>query len=135
MSKSQALGTVLKQGTTVIGHITTFNPGGAVKTEIDVTDFDSVAAEFLPGLPDYGDATFGGWFDYTDAGQTILRADADDPDATTKSWTIEFTKQAAKITFDGFVKSFAPTAGGPNDAYGFTTTIRRTGAATWAALP
>lgn len=135
MAKTQALGTVLKQGTTVVGHLTSINPGGAVKTEIDVTDFDSVAAEFLPGLPDYGEATFNGWFDYSDAGQTILRADAEDPDAASKTWTIEFTRQAAKVTFDGWVKSYVPTAGAPNDAYGFSTTIRRTGAATWAALP
>lgn len=135
MGKTQALGTVLKQSTTVIGHLTSISPGGAVKTEIDVTDFDSVANEFLPGLPDYGEATFNGWFDYADAGQTILRADAEDAGATTKSWTIEFTRQAAKVTFDGFVKSFVPTAGAPNDAYGFSTTIRRTGPAVWAALP
>lgn len=135
MAKTQALGTVLKQGTTVVGHLTSFNPGGAVKTEIDVTDFDSTAAENLPGLPDFSEATFGGWFDYADAGQTILRADAEDVNATTKSWTVEFTRQAAKVTFDGWVKSYVPGAGGPNDAYNFTTTIRRTGPAVWAALP
>lgn len=135
MAKSAALGTVLKQGTTVIAHLTSINPGGAIKSEIDLTDFDSTAVETTGGLPDYGEATFNGFFDYADAGQTILRADAEDPNATTKSWTIEFTRQAAKVTFDAWVKSYVPTAGGPTAAYDFSTTLRRTGPATWAALP
>lgn len=135
MAKTQTLGTVLKQATTVIGHLTSIGVPSPNKTEIDVTDFDSVASEFLPGLADYGELALSGFFDYTDAGQTILRADANDLAATTKAWSIEFTRQAMKFTFNAWVKSYAPKAGGPNEAYGFDAVLRVTGAVTTAALP
>ena len=117
MSKTRALGTILLQGATAVGNITTITLPGPVKTEIDVTDFASAAAEFLPGLADYGEVTFAGFFNDADAGQTIVRADAFDITAGTKAWTVAFVNQAKKFTFNAWVKSFAPDAGGPNDAY------------------
>lgn len=135
MAKSRALGTVLKQGATVVGNITQISIPGPVKTEIDVTDFASVAAEFLPGLADYGEVTFSGWYNDADAGQTIVRADAFDITAGTKAWTIGFVTQAKGFSFNAWVKSFVPTAGGPNAAYDFTATLRVTGAVTYAAYP
>lgn len=135
MAKSRALGTVLKQGATVVGNLTQISIPGPVKTEIDVTDFASVAAEFLPGLADYGEVTFSGWYNDADAGQTIVRADAFDITAGTKAWTIGFVTQAKGFSFNAWVKSFVPNAGGPNAAYDFTATLRVTGAVTYAAYP
>ena len=43
MAKTQTLGTVLKQGTTVIGHLTSIGVPSPNKTEIDVTDFGGEA--------------------------------------------------------------------------------------------
>jgi hypothetical protein len=135
MAKSKALGTILKQGATVVARITSISIPGPVKTEIDVTDFASVAAEFLPGLPDYGEMTFSGFYDYSDAGQTIVRADAFDVNAGTKAWSIAFVTQSMQFTFNAWVKSYVPDAGGPNEAYKFTATLRITGAVATAVYP
>lgn len=135
MAKTRALGTILLQGATVVANITQMSIPGPVKTEIDVTDFASVAAEFLPGLADYGEVTFSGWFNYSDAGQTIVRADAFDITAGTKAWTIAFVTQSMKFTFNAWVKSYVPNAGGPNAAYDFTSTLRVTGAVATAVYP
>lgn len=135
MAKTQALGTVLKQGTTVVANLTSISTPSPNKTEIDTTDFASVAAENLPGLMDYGEMNIAGFFNYSDAGQTILRADANDPAAVAKTFTIEFTKQVCKAVFQAWVKNYVPNAGGPNEAYTFTATLRVTGTVVFSALP
>lgn len=135
MAKSRALGTILKQGATVVANLTQISIPGPVKTEIDVTDFTSVASEFLPGLADYGEVTFSGWYSYSDAGQTIVRADAFDIAAAAKAWSIAFVNQSMQFTFNAWVKSFVPNAGGPNAAYDFTATLRVTGAVATAVYP
>jgi hypothetical protein len=88
MAKSKALGTILKQASTVVANITSISIPGPTKTEIDVTDFASVAVETLAGMPDYGEVTFSGFYNYSDAGQTIVRADAFDVAAGTKAWFV-----------------------------------------------
>lgn len=135
MAKTRALGTILLQGATTVANITSISVPGPVKTEIDVTDFASVAAEFLPGLADYGEVQFSGFYNYADAGQTIVRADAFDINAGTKAWTIAFANQLMKFTFNAWVKSYVPNAGGPNAAYDFTATLRITGAVATAVYP
>ena len=140
MAKSVALGTVLRVETDtpgtfiVVGHLTNLPVPGPTKPEIDVTDFDSTAAEFLAGLPDNGELACSGWFNYADAGQALLLADAHDPDAPTRRWQIEFTRQDVEFEFDGWVRSFVPQAPGPNDAYTFDLTIRVTGAVDISAI-
>jgi hypothetical protein len=135
MAKSKALGTILKQASTVVANLTNISIPGPVKTEIDVTDFASVAVETLPGMPDYGEITVSGFFSYADAGQTIMLADAFNVAATTKAWTIPFVTQSMQFIFNAWVKSFVPEAPGPNDAYKFTATLRVTGAVTTAVYP
>jgi hypothetical protein len=135
MAKTRALGTILKQGSTVVANINQLSIPGPVKTEIDVTDFASAAAEFLPGLADYGEVTFSGFYNYADAGQTIVRADAFDIAAGTKAWSIAFVNQSMQFTFNAWVKSYVPKAGGPNEAYGFDATLRVTGAVATAVYP
>lgn len=135
MAKSKALGTILKQASTVVASITNISIPGPVKTEIDVTDFASVAVETLPGMPDYGEISFNGFFNYADAGQTIVRADAFDVAAGTKAWTIPFVSQSMQFIFNAWVKSYVPEAPGPNDAYKFTAVLRVTGAVTTAVYP
>lgn len=135
MAKSRALGTILLQGATVVASVSQISIPGPVKTEIDVTDFASAAAEFLPGLADYGEVTFSGFFNYSDAGQTIVRADAFNIAAGTKAWSLQFPNQLMQFTFNAWVKSYVPDAGGPNDAYKFTATLRVTGAVATAVYP
>ena len=136
MSKSVALGTILRVETDtpgvwlVVGNLTQIGVPGPTKPEIDVTDLDSVASEFLAGLPDNGELSFGGWFNYADTGQALLLADAHDPDAPTRAFQIEFTRQDVEFQFDAWVKSFVPNAPGPNEAYSFEGVIRVSGAVT-----
>lgn len=134
MAKSAAKGTRLLQGATVVANITAIDVPSPDKPEIDLTDMASTAAENTPGIPDFGEISFSGFYNYADAGQTIVRADGYDVAATTKAWTIEFTNQANKFTFNAWVKRYVPTAESPNDAYKFSATLRVTGAVTVAAL-
>lgn len=135
MAKSRALGTILKQGATVVGNIVSISIPGPVKTEIDLTDMASVATEVTAGLADYGEISFSGFYNYADAGQTIVRADAFDINAGTKAWSIAFPNQLMQFTFNAFVKSYVPNAGGPNEAYTFDATLRVTGAVATAVYP
>jgi hypothetical protein len=132
--KTVALGTTLTVGATLVGNLTSISVPSPTKAEIDVTDFDSDASEFLSGLPDNGELSVSGFFNYADAGQAILLADAHDPDATTKTFVIAFTRQAVQFTFSGWVKSYTPNAGGPGEAYTFDATIRVTGAVVPSAI-
>lgn len=132
--KSLALGTVLRIESDTpgvyltVGNLTQLGVPGPEKEEVDVTDFDSVAAEFLAGLPDNGEVPLSGFFNYANAGQALMLADAHDPDAPTRHFQIEFTRQDAEFQFQGWVKSFKPSADGPNEAYTFEASIRVSGA-------
>lgn len=134
MAKSIAAGTILKVGAVVVANLTSITPPGMAKSEIDVTDFSSTAQEFLMGIPDHGEMTVEGIWNYTDAGQLVLLGDANDPAAVARSFVIEFTKQVVKFTFNAWVKSFVPGVQ-VGDAYKFTSTLRVTGVVTVAALP
>lgn len=131
--KTVALGTTLtvaddSDNPTPVGNLTQISVPGPTKPEIDVTDFDSTAAEFLAGLPDNGELSMSGFFNYENDGQAILLDDALDADSPTREFVITFTRQMVSFTFNAWVKSFVPTAPGPNDAYGFDATLRVTGA-------
>lgn len=135
MAKTVALGTVLRvedpdtPGTFIaVGNLTNIPVPGPTKQRIDVTDFDSEAMEYLPGLPDNGELSLSGFFNYENEGQAVLLADAHDPAAPTRSFQIDFTRQDVRFEFDGYVASFVPTAGGPNEAYSFDAGLQITGA-------
>lgn len=135
MAKTIAAGTVLKVGAVTVGNVTSISAPNPVKAEVDVTDFASTASEFLLGIPDNGEISMSGIFNYTDAGQLVLLGDANDPDAAARAFTLEFTRQDVQFSFNAYVRSFVPTASGPNDAYKFDATLRLTGAVTIAAIP
>lgn len=110
--KTVTLGTVLRMQNPstpasfiVVGNLTSIDVPGPTKAEIDVTDFDSVAAEFLAGLPDNGELPVAGFFNYEDDGQGLMLADAHDPDAPVRTFQIDFTRQAVRFAFPGWVKS------------------------------
>lgn len=134
MAKTLALGTVLRIETdtpgqyVAIGNLTSIPVPGPTKPEVDVTDFDSTATEVLLGLPDNGELSCSGWFNYSDQGQALALADAHDPDAPARNFRIEFTRQDVEFEFAGYISSFVPQAPGPNEAYTFDMTIRVTGA-------
>ncbi|HEX6924353.1 MAG TPA: hypothetical protein VF167_02935 [Longimicrobiaceae bacterium] len=133
MAKSSALGTILRVESdtsgvfTKVGNLTSIGVPSPTKPQIDTTDFDSVAAESIAGLPDNGEVTLSGFFNYADAGQLILIGDAHDPDATARDFQIDFTRQDLRFSFSAEVTSFAPNAGGPGEAYTFDATLRISG--------
>lgn len=134
MAKTLAAGTIFKVGAVVVAHLTSITPPGLTKTEIDVTDFSSLASEFLMGIPDHGEMSVEGIWSYADAGQAVLLGDANDPAAVPRTFEIEFVRQAVQFTFSAWVKSFTPGVQ-VGDAYKFSSTLRITGAVTVAAYP
>lgn len=139
MAKTLALGTKLyvESGSLFIavGNLESIGVPGPTKGEVEVTDLDSSAREFLATLPDNGELAFNGFFNEADAGQDLLFADANDPDAPVRAFRIDFVRQDVRFEFDGFVKSFVPTAPGPDEAHGFDGSIRVTGVVTKGAIP
>lgn len=129
MAKSLALGTILRMenpataGFLVVGNLTSIGVPSPTKPTVDVTDFDSEAVETLAGLPDNGELSLSGWFNFADAGQAAMLADAHDPDAPVRNFEIDFTRQDVQFTFSGQVLSFQPNAGGPNEPYSFDATL------------
>lgn len=137
MAKSTTLGTKLYvenpatgDAFIAVGRITQISVPGPTKPEIDVTDFDSTGAEFLPGLPDYGSLDFSLNYDGDDPGQEILFDDAQDPDAPVRDFYIDFTQQDVRFEFSGYVASFVPQAGGVGQAYTANGSIRVSGSVT-----
>lgn len=135
MGKTTSQGTVFKVGAVVVGNLTGITPPGPNRTEIDVMDFASTTDETIAGILTLGDMGLSGFYNYADAGQLVLLGDANSATApSTRTFVIEFTTQAMKYTFNGWVKSFVPTPG-VNDAYDFSATIRVTTVPVAAALP
>lgn len=141
MPKTTTQGTILRvespttPGTfVVVGRLTNLPAPQLTKEDIDVTDFDSTAMEFLAGLPDGGELGFSGNFDYTDPGQLIMLDDALDPASPTRDFQIDFTQQDLQFLFSGYVKTFAPQAGGVNQPYTFDGAIRVSGTPTHGAI-
>lgn len=134
MAKTIAAGTVLKVGAVVVAHLTSITPPGLTKGEIDVTEFSSTAHEFLMDIPDHGEMSVDGWWNYADAGQLVLLGDANDPAAVPRTFVIEFVRQLVKFTFSAWVKSFVPGVQ-VGDAYKFTATLKVTGVVTIAVYP
>lgn len=118
-----------------ISNLTNIGTPGPTKGETEVTDFDSLAREFLATLPDNGELPFSGNMVYTNEGQALMFADANDPNAPSRTFRIDFTRQAVRFDFLAFVKSFRFTAGGVDDAYGYEGSLRITGAVTPSLIP
>lgn len=120
---------------TPIGNLTNIGTPTLTKGETEVTDFDSTAREFLGTLPDNGELAFSGMMNEGNAGQDVMFEDAQDADAPTRNFRLDFGRQAVRFSFAGWVKTFGYTAGGVDEAYGFDGTIRITGPVTKSAIP
>lgn len=130
MAKTLTQGTVLSVAAVAVGNLTSITPPGATKPEIDVSDFDSTAAEFLMGMPDSGEMSFSGFFNKANAAQMTLLDDAVATTAVSRAFTILFPLQGT-FAFNGYVKSFVPTGSGTNAAITFDGSVRVTGPVTW----
>lgn len=113
---------------TQIGGLVSFSAFDGQASEIDITDLDSVAKEFIMGLQDFG--SFTGETNYlpSDAGQTAMRA----AKAARTIQDFKFTDSASNTaTFQGYVLS-NPFTGSVDAKIDGSFAIRITGDVTFA---
>lgn len=131
--KSQ--GTTLSRGTgsgspetfeTVTGLLDFSGPTPS-RGEIDTTDLDSTAKEFMLGLKDNGEMTFNGKLKPADSVHQDVIADLDNDVAG--NWKVTLS-DGTKIEFAAFVKDM-PITGGTDDIVKYSLTLRITGDITW----
>lgn len=100
-------------------------------SEIDITDFDSTAKEFLMGLKDEGTLSLELFRDTSNAGQTNMIADQNTRAA--RAWTIDFSTRVieasaigSRLTGLGYVQGWSYSLGA-DDAVKVSGTVRITG--------
>lgn len=116
-------GTASPQTWTQIANIETFSGFDGSKSEVDVSNLASAAKEFIPGLEDFGQFTFGLQVDNTDAGQLALRVNKSSNSNTNFKLLYPNLKLRA---FTGFVKKFSD-AGGVDQTIKGSVDVRITG--------
>ena len=97
-------------------------------SDIDITNLDSVAKEFMPGLVDNG--SFSGEVDRAPTGVGQLALDAARVAGTTKLFKVVIPG-GFTASFSGYVKKFG-IAGGVDQVVKSPFEVRITGAVTWA---
>lgn len=88
-----------------VGQLTDIKGTSDTSPDIEVTDLDSTAKEYLPGLPDTGSLSATCYCVDSDTGLAALEAAFDARSA--KSFKVTYPSGATPIrTFSGYVKSF-----------------------------
>ena len=114
---------------TLIGNIKTFSGFDGQASEVDRTNFNSTAKEFILGLVDFGQFSFDCDYDFADAGQVAVLAKQASGVITNFKLTLPDTHTAS---FTAYVKKL-PTAGGVDQVIKRAgATLRISGAVTWA---
>lgn len=118
-----------------IAEVKSFDGPSSNAPTIDVSSFDSVAVEKIPGLADSGEVQLGLNFIGSDAGQQQLQADH--IDGTSRNYRIVFNddeSQPTTVTFLASVTKFQPS-GQTNAAYELSVTLTVSGNPTWSFAP
>jgi len=115
---------------TNISNVTTINESGAQRSEIDVTNLDSTAMEYAPGLVDFGSMTFEVNWDQLEATHVIL--DSIFLSGAVRDWRITESPRVTPPTgettyFKGYVSALTKTRA-VNQVVKASVTIRVTGA-------
>ncbi|HJV73169.1 MAG TPA: phage tail tube protein [Noviherbaspirillum sp.] len=113
---------------TKINGILSFSGLDGAASDIDVTDLDSTAMEYINGLVDEGKFGYEAKTLHTDAGQLAIRAARTSGEVTGLKLTFPDDVTA---TFDVLVKS-VPVAGGVNAVLKGSVDCKVTGPVTWA---
>jgi hypothetical protein len=113
---------------TKISNVKTFSAFDGQAADIDVSNLDSVAKEYLIGLQDMGQFTLELDLDTTDAGQLALLANQ--AAQTLRSFKLTLPN-AAVATFNAFVKKVG-AAGGVDQPLKRAVDLRITGAVVWS---
>lgn len=98
---------------TAIPGVISISGPSAQNPEIDASDLDSTAKEFIPGLTDNGEVALKLNYASDNTVHRALRTAFIAVPATTKQFVIEFTDTApvTRWEFQGFIKTFAITMG------------------------
>lgn len=112
-----------------VGAVTNLLGFDGTATEIDVTNLQSTAKEYLIGLQDFGNVTMTVWL-VSDAGQVKLRSLK--TAAAAAAFTISLS-DGSVAAFAALCKQFSFDAGGPDSAVKGNVTLRVTGAPSWFA--
>lgn len=108
---------------TKVGNVKTYSGFDGNASEIDKTNFDSGAMEYVAGLQDFGQFSLEVDVDNSDAGQLALRVAK--TAASTKAFKLQLPN-GSKRAFKGFVKKFSE-AGGVNQIVKASVDVRITG--------
>lgn len=119
-------GSTIKWDGTLIADVKKIGSIPLENSEVEVTDLDSAAKEFIAGLKDYGVVTIEGNYIPTDGGQVKLEADA--VTGTIREVIIAITNLSKTITFNAFCKSLKFGESTPEGVIPFTADLRITGA-------
>ena len=127
-----AQGSTLAIGATTIENLYSFSGFDGEANEIDITNLESLAKEYLIGLTDFG--SFSGEYhpDWTGTatGQDALRAAEGSP--TPSAFTLT-TLGGANATFNALVKNASSASGGVDAAMTGSFSLKITGDVTIAA--
>lgn len=121
-------GTATPSAWVKVGNCKTFSGFDGKSSEIDVTDLDSDAKEFLVGLPDFGSFQISLNWKNTDPGQAKLFALYEAQNAGAMKLVLPNGRTA---TFQAFVTEF-PISAGVDQTVQTTVTLRITGPVTWS---
>lgn len=121
-------GTATPKTWTAVNNVKSYSGLDGQKSEIDVSNLQSAAKEFIPGLEDFGQFTVEVDVDNTDAGQLALRANKSSNTRTYFNLTLPNGK---KRVFQGFVKQFSEQ-GGVDQVVKGSAVVRITGAVNFA---
>ena len=97
-------GTAVPQTWTKISNLADWNGFEGQVSEIDVSNLDSLAKEFRPGLEDFGAVTASVHFDNADAGQVAMMTAKSA--ATVTYFRMTYLSASVKRAFQGYVRKF-----------------------------
>lgn len=124
--------TTIKLGATVIGEVVSIGAVAIATDAIDISTLASTDREFMPGMRDGGEITFGGHFYPGDAGQAALKTAHQNK--ATSAYTITFPGGLGTVSFNGFITNYSVLDATNDDPVGFEITVKVTGAVDIATI-
>lgn len=128
-SKIEVSGAASPSIFTQIVNVTNIQESGATVDNIDVTNLDSTAKEFVPGLPDYGTASFDVNFDADEATHQTLDQLVAGGASSIRDWRITESgggSPGTRTQFKGYVQGLSKSRAVNNVVKG-SITVKKTG--------
>lgn len=128
-SKIEVSGAASPSVFTKIVNVTDISESGATLDQIDVTNLDSSAKEYVPGLPDYGTVTVQINYDSDEATHQTIDQLAQGGTSAIRDWRITESgggSPGTRTQFKGFVQAFQKSRA-VNSVVKGTVTVKKTG--------